>query len=329
MNKKITVWKQLTALLVLVLLLAGCGAKSESSMSVDAESPKEEYMEYEDVMVEEEAATETGSGVQADELGDPNRKLIKRYYLNVETKEYDALIDYIESSVASTGGYIENSNLSGTSMEGSGNRYAYYVLRVPVKDAASFIDGLEGKSHVTNKTEEVDDVTLAYVDTQSRIESLRLEQDALMEMLAEADNLETIIGLQSRLTEVRYEIESYESQIRSFDNLIEYTTITVDVFEVKRETVTEEATFGERLKDNFTDGLEGLGETLENLVIWFAGAVPALLFLAVLGGIVAGIVILCMKAGKRSRDKAMKAVLPQEPSKDSSPDVSPGRGKDQ
>ena len=310
----------LAMLLVMSLMLTGCGAKSEEMAmeTTNASAPKEEMM-YEDAVVEEAEAEETG-GVQADELGDPNRKLIKRYYLNVETREYDTLIDYIESSVAATGGYIESSNLSGTSLEGSGNRYAYYVLRVPVADATSFIDGLEKNSHVTNKSEEVDDVTLSYVDTQSRIESLRLEQDALMKMLEQADNLETILGLQSRLTEVRYEIESYESQIRSYDNLIEYTTITVDINEVKRETVTEEAAFGDRVKNNFAEGFDDLGEGLENFAVWFAGAVPALLFALVVGFGIAGIVLLVIKIGKRNLEKEMQAVISKDISKDSEKD---------
>ena len=53
-----------------------------------------------------------------------------------------------------------------------------------------------------------------------RREALKAEQKSLMDMLEHADTVEAIITIQSRLTDVRYELESYESQLRVYDNRI-------------------------------------------------------------------------------------------------------------
>lgn len=221
-------------------------------------------------------------GTKSEEVEHAGRKLIKRYNLSVETREFEELISYIQTALNGTDGYIESSSLSGTTIDGGGSRSAYFTLRVPVSDADSFLAELGKQAHITYQSEEVEDVTLAYVDTKSRIESLRIEQETLMEMLEQADTLENIIAIQSRLTEVRYQIESYESQIRTYDNLVEYTTISVDVYEVLRETSINDGSFGERLKDNFSDGFYNFGQSVQNFVIWLAGAVPVLLVLIVI-----------------------------------------------
>lgn len=322
MKKRYVKW--LALFMVMIFALSGCGASADKGGMSESEAydamaqapmaePKEEAVAEEGTI---ETTEGSGSGVQADEIKDTSRKLIKRYYLNLETREYDTLVEYIQTSVEATGGYIESSNLSGASIDGYGTRSAYFVFRIPVSDAVSFIDGLEENGHVTHKSEEVEDVTLAYVDTESRIEALRIEQESLMEMLKEAKELDTILALQNRLTEVRYELESYESQIRSYDNLIEYTTVSVDVYEVKRETSTNDGSFTERLKDNFSDGFYNFGEGVQNFIIWFAGAIPTLLMLAVIAIVV---VIVIRKAGKRRRESNhLKSVLKKSTFEDES-----------
>lgn len=290
----------LAILFAILFVFTGCGsAKYTENISSDTaasnaaatESAADYYdenawMEEKGEMeVDEDASVDadfSDLGTKSEEVENAGRKLIKRYNLSVETREFEELISYIQTALDGTDGYIESSSLSGTAIDGGGSRSAYFTLRVPVSDADSFLDDLGKKAHITYQSENVEDVTLAYVDTKSRIESLRIEQETLMEMLEQADTLENIIAIQSRLTEVRYQIESYESQIRTYDNLVEYTTISVDVYEVLRETSVNDGSFGERLKDNFADGFYNFGQSIQNFVIWLAGAVPVLLVLMVI-----------------------------------------------
>lgn len=290
----------LAILFAILFVFAGCGsAKYTENISSDTaasnaaatESAADYYDENAwmeekgEIEVDEDASVDadfSDLGTKSEEVENAGRKLIKRYNLSVETREFEELISYIQTALDGTDGYIESSSLSGTTIDGGGSRSAYFTLRVPVSDADSFLDDLGKQAHITYQSENVEDVTLAYVDTKSRIESLRIEQETLMEMLEQADTLENIIAIQSRLTEVRYQIESYESQIRTYDNLVEYTTISVDVYEVLRETSVNDGSFGERLKDNFADGFYNFGQSIQNFVIWLAGAVPVLLVLMVI-----------------------------------------------
>lgn len=299
----------LAVLAALMLILAGCGASKDANYYVSSDTAAAatemavrndeiaEDAKYEEMGEADVDEVEEGLGTKADEVENTGRKLIRQYDLTVETREYEKLVSYIQDSLNGTEGYIENSSLSGTSIDGGGCRSAYFVLRIPVSDAASFLEALGEQAHITYQSEQVQDVTLEYVDTQSRIESLRIEQKTLMEMLEQADTLENIIAIQSRLTEVRYQIESYESQLRTYDNQVEYTTISIDVYEVIRETSVNDGSFGQRLRDNFIDGFYGFGQDIQNVVIWLAGAVPVFLFIAV----VILVVLLLLKKWKKNR----------------------------
>ena len=98
---------------------------------------------------------------------------------------------------------------------------------------------VEGVSNITYRQENVEDVTLDYVDVESRKKMLETEQQRLLELLETAESLDDILTIESRLTEVQYELDSKESQLRTYDNQIDYSTVYLDINEVVRYTPQE------------------------------------------------------------------------------------------
>ena len=58
---------------------------------------------------------------------------------------------------------------------------------------------------------------------------LETEQQRLLELLETAESLDDILTIESRLTEVQYELDSKESQLRTYDNQIDYSTVYLDL----------------------------------------------------------------------------------------------------
>ena len=113
---------------------------------------------------------------------------------------------------------------------------------------------------LTYKSESQNDVTMSYVDVESHIKAFETERDSLMLLMEKSESLSDVIALQSRLTEVNYQLDSYKSQLRKYDNLISYCTVNIDVIEVVREVLPEsEMTFGERIKRGLEDSFENIG----------------------------------------------------------------------
>lgn len=293
-------------------ILAGCGASDSSYAKEAAEvgaaaygepAYEEEYMYDGDVYeYAEEASVSNGADAASDVDAEAikataNRKLIKTVNMSVETREFDQLIDTINTKVNNLGGYIESSNISGNSYGSTTKRDAYIVARIPSRSLDSFVTCIEEKSNITNKSENAEDVTLQYSDVEAHKASLKIEQERLNALLEQADTLENIIELENRLTEVRYELESYESRLRTLDNQVDYSTVNLNVFEVVEYTPepVEELTFGQRLSREFIQGCENAWETIQDFIVGFVSILPELLVVLVIIAIIFFIIFFIVK----------------------------------
>lgn len=234
------------------------------------------------------------------------RKIIKTLIYSVQTKNFDELVSSIEKSAESVGGYIERSDVSGNAYELDNTRYATYVFRIPSDKVVEFTDFVTESSTVTNKSVNTEDVTLEYVDTESRIKALKTEKESLEQLLESSKSTTDIIEIRDMLTDVIYEIETYESQLRTFDNLIDYTSITVDITEVEYTSVVEKQTTWQRIGTNLVDNFRDVWKFLVELFVFVLSSLPYLLLLAV----VAVIVIVIIKSRKRKKSKKVAAEDP-------------------
>lgn len=287
------------------LCFAGCGSggKSEFEMSAVAtegayasdniyaqEAPAEEA-------VEEEMATDAGEGKAVAS----NRKLIKNVGMNVETEEFDTLVSTVENKTESLGGYIEDMNVyNGSSLYGQTNRNAYLIIRIPKERLDEFVSEVAEVSNVISRNENTQDVTMQYVDLESHKKALQIEQERLLELLEQAESMEDIVTLEARLSEVRYELESMESQLRTYDNLVDFATVRLDISEVEQLTPVEEVSTGERMVDGFVQSVHNLFGGLKDFGIGFVICLPYLIFW---GLIFFGILLLIRRFKKRRAEK--------------------------
>ena len=109
-------------------------------------------------------------------------------------------------------------------------------------------------------------------------------------MLEKADSLDAVVALEARLSEIRYELESYTSQLRLYDNQVDYSTVSIYMREVKDLTPTAPDSIGTRIQKGFNRSLNNLGEAVTDLIVWLAVNSPILFVLAVIIGAVVLIV---------------------------------------
>ncbi len=296
MKKRIII--VLSVLLIFMLTYVGCGAKSDAMDNGYSEAPKEE------AMPEEEIAT-GADDVSVSESSDAlkNRKLIERVNITVQTREYDSFIANIDTAVNEYEGYIEYSDIYNDA-EYSSNRRAYLTIRIPAENLDRFTSIVSEIGTVINKGTSVEDITLQYVDTESHIKALRTEEETLIRLLEEAKDLDDILVLQARLTEIRYQLESYESQLRSYDNLVTYATVELSVHEVDREVVTGDVeTVWDEIGANLSTALYNIGQFFRGLFVFLISALP---YLAVIAIIVMPILYFCIIRPRRKKKKAQQ-----------------------
>lgn len=269
--------KWLCLLLTLTILLAGCGSKSASYDRIE-NGYAQETMAAGGFEAEMPMESATGNNNVTE-----GRKWIVTASMSAETEDLEQTLSDVEAQVKALGGYIQDQSMNNGSQYSSRNyRRAYLTVRIPVTETESFMTSVSGFSNVTSSSKSMEDVTLQYVATESRMNALKAEEARLLELMEKAEDLSDLLQIESRLTDVRYELENITTQLRTLTNLVDYATVDLSISEVKVFTPVEEPTFWQRITRGFSENLTGLGETIEDVTVWFVTSLPTLLVLGLL-----------------------------------------------
>ena len=285
-------------------LLAGCGSSGSTkeyaveapASSMKAAGNTADYAVYEEAADMDMATAEAGE--VAEQTAKNSRKLITTINIEAETEDFDKARSQVENKVGELGGYIENSRVYNDS------KSANYTIRIPADKADSFVELVEGNNNITSKSVDVEDVTLSYADTESRKKALRTEEERLLKILESAETVEDLITVESRLSDVRYQIESIESQLRTYDNKIDYTTVYLYLEEVEKFTPVEKKSAVARMGEGFVESLVSVKDAIVEFCVWFVVHIPQLVIFA---AFVAVIVLIVKKLDKKSKEKKAAA----------------------
>ena len=299
-------WMTAVLLATLTAVLTACGSAKSSAdtasvATYDTEAAMVEDTDYFSDGTYDEVTYDAGeSGTEVtEEVAATERKLIKNVSLDVETENYDSLIQTVESQVQQLGGYIEsrysNNRQYGNPDYYADNRYTSMTIRIPKEKLDTFLQTMGEESNIVSQSESVTDVTLQYVDLESHKKALVTEQDRLLELLEQAETVEDIMTIESRLSDVRYQIESMESQLRTYDNQVDYSTVNLSIDEVEQYTPSPDISAGEKMKQGFVDSLKAVGNGFYQFFIWFVIHIPYLVVWGIMIAVIALIIRILIK----------------------------------
>ena len=295
-----------------ILLFSGCGSsattsavhqnKSADSWAVEASEPLDDsgfsYVGEADMM-DDTATAETAGSSSDSSVSDAatdaaeathdqsSRKLIRTVSMDIATEDLDTLRTKLDNSITSCGGYIESSTLD-TPQNGYSRRSYYVTARVPSDKLDSFLETAGTLGTLTNKNIETEDITLRYVDQKAYLDSLRTEYDRVSKLLEQATELDQILALESKLSDLRYQINSYETQLRTYEQ-------------------PTSNTIGSRISNGFRNSLYEVRDFFVDLFVAIIANLPILVVLAV---ILIVIVLLIRKLLRRHKTKKMKNTPP-------------------
>ena len=268
-------------LAVLVLALTGCSAANQSAPDQPASggSSTEEMLVSPDVAVD-------GSAESVQSLVD--RQVITTGWVTITVeKPLDAATDAVRIAEAAGGrvdGRTEYAPVNGD--QGS----ATLTLRLPAESLTQTLDKLKELGEVQEVSLNASDVTMQSQDLDARITALSASVDRLLALLATAVDTDTLIQLETAISDRQGELESLESQRRYLADQVALSTVTLNLQSVATAPVQEPDTF-----------LDGLVAGWNSFVAFFAGLVvvigvllPWLVFL----GIIAAIVVFLIKRRK-------------------------------
>jgi len=314
--------------LIAALLIAGCSAPAVPGGYGGNSKDNAAVQEAESAPMP--AATEApqydeGSGVAADITGDlpdmtsilqpgVNRKVIYYGEIEAKTKNFDDDYNRIMSSLRSAGGYVQSSSIEGTKPEkyGDPGRTANLTLRIPSVKFDSFFDMLRGIGNNVRSSSRGEDVSLQYYDTEQQLETLRTRQQRLQEMMKNPNYpLADLIQVEKELSQVSHDIQQLETTKRSYDSLIDFSSVNVSLQEINtiglKNVPETEPDLGTQISNGFFGVLKVLSDIGRGLLIFITAGSPALATIAV----IVAVVVLIVKRSKKKKMKKAAQLPPQ------------------
>ncbi len=288
-----------SSLLLGTLLLSACSPWStyrmEASDSVESYAPSY-YGE-----MEQEAAYDMSSGGKAMIDSDDNisavsaedRKIIKTGSLSLHVESVQEALPAITQLVESVGGNVESSNVTRGNKSYTGN----IAVKVPSDQFdASFLALKELSVYVESEYTNASDVTEYYVDLETRLSNKQAEEAQYLEILSRAQTVADTLSVTQYLSNVRYEIESLQAQLKSYDGQIDYSSINIYLTEDESVSAVSET----------WKPVSTFREALADWVVFLQGAVDGVIYLLIFAWpllIVAVVVRIWMKGRRKSSKK--------------------------
>ena len=305
------------AVLAASLCLTGCGGASNSnSASYKEDAGAAGDYAYESYAGESYAAEEAAQMAEGEEYtadggstetalrAQDGQKIVYTGNLSIQTLEYEKSAASIRKKIKDAGGFSESESERDNdyywyshSGSTSNTRYLNITARIPSEKFEEFINSLSGDGKIMNRSVNAENISQVYANKETYKKSLEKEQERLLEMMDKAETIEDMITVESRLSEVERQLNVYKTDLAQMDKDVEFSTIYIELKEVKRYTEeVNSTTFGEELKYAFEDAINSFRNFCEDIILFVVRNFPYLIILAV-------ILVLIIRAIGRSRAK--------------------------
>jgi len=154
-----------------------------------------------------------------------NRKLIQNATLEFEVAGFEAALETVTRLIREEQGFVATTD---SSRLANGKVRGQVILKVPPANLERLLLKLRGLGELKHQSLATQDVTKAYFDTEARLRNSQRMEERLLEMLKNVTGkVSDILQVEKELGRVREEIERMQGEIKLYDNLVSYATITL------------------------------------------------------------------------------------------------------
>jgi len=241
-------------ILVLSILVVGCGQRSDMSLAKTQEN----------FAVADEARA--GDLASAQPLSSSpvvrERMLIRTGQLSMEVADVGESRKKIGEISERLNAYISEERL-----ENYGSRLNISMtVRVPSISYDSLVSLVEQVGEKTeNKSVNTQDVTEEFIDTEARLKTKKELEIRYREILKQANSVTDILSVESQLNSVRGEIESMEGRLKYLSSQVAFSTLSLTFY----QSIDSDFGFAGQLGNGIKNGWTNLLSFIIGLVnIW-------------------------------------------------------------
>jgi hypothetical protein len=182
----------------------------------------------------------------------PSRLLIYHADLRLRVPSLPRASASLDSLVRRNEGFLS----AATETRADGEWRQFMTIRVRPARFQALLASLGGLGTVEEKKLTTDDVTAQHADVAARLATKRAVEKRYVDLLSRARKISEILEIEGKIGEVREEIESTESRLKTLDDEVGYSTISLACYQVLPQPVPEApvVSFASRVVESFYTG---------------------------------------------------------------------------
>jgi hypothetical protein len=218
------------------------------------------------------------------ELAPIQRQLIRHADVTLIVDDFSRSGELLKTRALESGGYIANEE----ARQWNGTWTGQFQIRLPASQLDPFLEALGNMGDIENRNLYTEDVTMEYVDVQSRIQMMRIKEARLLELISQSGDLADLLKVENELASTRGDLESLEGRMRYLSNQVAYSTLQLQVRQKVVSTGDIQGTglFSApgRVKEAFIASVNHLLILLGDLIVGLGRILPYLAVAAILLG---------------------------------------------
>jgi vacuolar-type H+-ATPase subunit I/STV1 len=208
-------------------------------------------------------------------------QLIKKASISIIVNSVDKTIDAVSKLVERQQGDLIG--LNEQQPQTNNKRHtATMRLRIPQNALEATLDELGKLGTVENRNITAEDVGQQLVDFQARLSNLRKTEANLQKIMDKSASVKDILSVSKELSTVRESIEQIDAQLKSLQNQVSYSSITLNLKAAVAGNAPENA-LSPQIQETWNSSTRSLGNLtigLLKLGIWMMVYSPYLLILS-------------------------------------------------
>jgi hypothetical protein len=224
---------------------------------------------------------EVQAGSNSPIIADTEKKIIKEGEIRFETSNVVETRRQIISSLKHLGGYTDNDS-EDTNGDAGSKEYTLSI-RIPAKNFDAFLGTVSSTAtKIDSRNIRIKDVTSQFIDTKARLDNKLQLEKRYLNLLNRAGKMRDLLDIEEKLTEIRSDIESTQSQLNYMSKQVAYSTLNITFYTRQSEQVAAGNGFSYKLKNALISGWESLQNLFFGLLSnWYLLLVIALLIVFV------------------------------------------------
>jgi truncated hemoglobin YjbI len=184
---------------------------------------------------------------------DTTKKIIKEGEINFETGDVAETRKQVLASLKKLGGYVDNDS---ETTNGEENRKEFVLnIRIPAKNFDAFLGNVSATAtKIDSRNIRIQDVTAQFIDIKTRLNNKKLLENRYQDLLKKATKISDLLDIENKLTEIRSDIESTQTQLNYMSKQVAYSSLSITFY--TRQVAQVDAGFGfmYKLKQSAANG---------------------------------------------------------------------------